>query len=356
MWEILTRRHFKRGLMVTSLLGAVFFVSILFISERAVFSASINHAISGNVISVPVNFSLTDKTQTRFGKLEWRGGIELISPAKEFGGLSGIAVGLEGKRFIAVSDQGRWVTGDFQYEDDRLKSVSNIKIAPLRDPRGRVFDKKYRFDAESVAPYGSKGLDGKLLVAFERKQRIGRYNFGKRGIFAREKTIKLPAEAKKARRNKELESVGRFPKGTRLAKTIIAISERFLDNRGNIIGWLIGGPTPGRFTIKRIEGFGVTDLTITPDNELIILERYFSTLSGVEMRLRRIKTADIKPGAILDGEILLQADQSNTIDNMEGLASHRAANGEVRLTLISDDNFNVFQRTLLLQFALERSR
>jgi len=356
MWEFLTRLHFKRGLMVSLLSGVFFLIIALIAFERAVFSASINHAISGNVKSVPVNFSLTDKTQTRFGKLEWRGGIELISSASEFGGLSGIAVSLDGANFIAVSDQGRWVSGDIQYEDNRLKSVSNIKIAPLRDPRGRAFNEKYQSDAESVAPYGAKGLDGKLLVAFERNQRIGRYNFGKRGFLAREKTIKLPAEAQKARRNKELESVGRFPKGTRLAKTIIAISERLLDKQGNIVGWLIGGPTPGRFTIKRIEGFDVTDLTITPDNELIILERYFSTLSGVEMRLRRIKTADIKPGAILDGEILLQTDQRNTIDNMEGLASHRAANGEVRLTLISDDNFNVFQRTLLLQFALTKSQ
>jgi hypothetical protein len=31
---------------------------------------------------------------------------------------------------------------------------------------------------------------------------------------------------------------------------------------------------------------------------------------------------------------------------------HRAANGETILTLVSDDNFSVIQRTLLLQFAL----
>jgi len=40
------------------------------------------------------------------------------------------------------------------------------------------------------------------------------------------------------------------------------------------------------------------------------------------------------------------------IDNMEGLAVHRNAKGETILTLISDDNFSSFQRTLLLQFAL----
>jgi hypothetical protein len=42
------------------------------------------------------------------------------------------------------------------------------------------------------------------------------------------------------------------------------------------------------------------------------------------------------------------------IDNMEGIAAHRAASGETILTLISDDNFSLLQRTLLMQFALPR--
>ena len=37
---------------------------------------------------------------------------------------------------------------------------------------------------------------------------------------------------------------------------------------------------------------------------------------------------------------------------MEGLSIHRGADGESILTLISDDNFSLLQRTLLLQFAL----
>ncbi len=353
MRHIQIRPKFKRGLMISISLSAGFLIAALIVFGNPLYSDTLIRTLSIKVKSVPVNFSLTNKSQTTFGKLAWRGGIELIGPGKFFGGLSGITVGADGTDFIAISDAGRWVTGNIQYSQDKLTSVSNIKISPLLDPRGRPYENKRRFDAESVAPYGAKRLKGDLLIAFERDQRIGRFNFGKKGAAAREKTIKLPAEANKARRNREFESVGRFANG-KLAGSIIAISEQFLDDKGNIIGWLIGGPTPGRFTVRRTNKFDITDLTITPDNELIILERYFSTLSGVEMRLRRINVADIKPGAVLDGEILLQTDQRNTIDNMEGLASHRAANGEVRLTLISDDNFNVFQRTLLLQFALKK--
>ena len=70
------------------------------------------------------------------------------------------------------------------------------------------------------------------------------------------------------------------------------------------------------------------------------------------MRLRRVALADIVPGAILEGTILITADMGYQIDNMEGLSVHRAANGDIVLTLVSDDNFSFIQRTLLLQFTL----
>ena len=60
----------------------------------------------------------------------------------------------------------------------------------------------------------------------------------------------------------------------------------------------------------------------------------------------------MKPGALLDGPALIFADLNFQIDNMEGLAVHRAATGELVLTLISDDNFSPIQRNVLLQFTL----
>ena len=73
---------------------------------------------------------------------------------------------------------------------------------------------------------------------------------------------------------------------------------------------------------------------------------------GLAIRLRRIPLAQIRPGALVDGAILLEADLGYEIDNMEGLSIHRSTSGETVLTLISDDNFSVLQRTLLLQFTL----
>jgi hypothetical protein len=40
------------------------------------------------------------------------------------------------------------------------------------------------------------------------------------------------------------------------------------------------------------------------------------------------------------------------IDNMEGIGVHRDANGEIVLTLVSDDNFSPLQRTIILQFTM----
>ena len=60
----------------------------------------------------------------------------------------------------------------------------------------------------------------------------------------------------------------------------------------------------------------------------------------------------IKPGAQVDGTPLIEADLGQQIDNMEGIAVHRNASGEIIITLVSDDNFSPIQRNLLLQFAL----
>jgi len=67
-----------------------------------------------------------------------------------------------------------------------------------------------------------------------------------------------------------------------------------------------------------------------------------------------MKLGDIKPGALVDGGVVFEANMWQDTDNMEGLSVHTGPDGESILTLVSDDNFSVLQRTLLLQFALPR--
>jgi hypothetical protein len=120
------------------------------------------------------------------------------------------------------------------------------------------------------------------------------------------------------------------------------------------MSFLLGGPHPGEFSVKRIGDFDVTDCAVTPNGDLLVLERSFSRFKGVGMRIRRVPLTSIVPGATVDGPALFEADMNYQIDNMEGLAVHRGAGGELVLTLISDDNFSIIQRTILLQFTLEQ--
>ena len=87
-----------------------------------------------------------------------------------------------------------------------------------------------------------------------------------------------------------------------------------------------------------------------PNGDLLVLERGV-VLVNFAARLVRIKAADVRPGTEMTGEVLFEA-TGGDLDNMEGLAVHQTAGGETRITLVSDNNFNDWERTLLLEFAL----
>ena len=69
------------------------------------------------------------------------------------------------------------------------------------------------------------------------------------------------------------------------------------------------------------------------------------------MRVRRVAASEIKPGAVIEGEVLLEATDALNIDNMEAIGVCRRS-GETIITIMSDDNFSPLQRTLIMQFAL----
>jgi hypothetical protein len=152
--------------------------------------------------------------------------------------------------------------------------------------------------------------------------------------------------------NKGLEALVMVPKGLPLAGTLIAISERGLDPQGNLIAFLVGGKTPGQFAVRRTNNFDVSDAVLLPNGDLLILERKFSWTTGLAVRIRRIPLASVAPGATVDGPVIFDADLGEEVDNMEGIDAHVTPEGDTVLTMISDDNFSLLQRTLLLQFTL----
>jgi hypothetical protein len=292
-------------------------------------------------------FDNADAGRVQFGALRFRGGLVLSSPNKNFGGISALRLAANGADFIAITDRGRWFKGRIVYDGTRPVGIADAELAPILGADGKPLAARGWFDSESIAVNG-----GTLYVGYERVNQIAAFNFGKDGLAARGRAIKVPAEFRKLPRNRGPEALIFVPKGLPLAGTLIALSERGLDRAGNIQGFLIGGKTPGIFTVTRKDEFDLTDADILPPGDLLVLERFFSPLRGLGVRIRRIALASIKPGALVDGPAIFQADLRQQIDNFEALSLHRDASGETVVTIVSDDNFNIIQRTLLLQFTL----
>jgi hypothetical protein len=292
-------------------------------------------------------FDIRDPSRRQFGLLEFRGGLVLRSSYKSFGGISAIRVASDGAHFIALSDKGWWFRGRILYEGTRPSGIADAEMAPILGADGQPLAARGWYDTESIAEDG-----GTLYVGIERVHQIVRFNYGKEGLLARGRPIALPPELRALPANKGIEALVFVPKGLALAGTLIAISERGLDKAGNISGFLIGGPSPGSFAVKRRSDYDVTDAALLPSGDVLLLERRFSWSSGLAVRMRRVALGEIKPGALVDGPVLFDVDLGYEIDNMEGLSVHRSAGGETILTLISDDNFSAVQRTLLLQFTL----
>jgi hypothetical protein len=294
-------------------------------------------------------FDNRDASRVRFGDLEFRGGLVLSSAYGPFGGLSGIHMESDGAHFLALTDNGSWLRGRIVYRDGKPVAIADAEMAPMLAWDGKPLAAHRWYDAESLAE-----LDGRFYVGIERREKIVRFDYRRYGLAARGEPIAVPEEFATFSNNQSLECLAAGPRDSALAGTLIVVTERSLDAAGNHRSFLLKGGDVGRFTVKRSDDFDVSDCTILPPADLLLLERRFSPLSGVAMRIRRIPLAALKPGAVADGPAIIEADLGYQIDNMEGIGLHRTATGETVLTLVSDDNFSVLQRSLLLQFTLAR--
>ena len=81
-----------------------------------------------------------------------------------------------------------------------------------------------------------------------------------------------------------------------------------------------------------------------------MLLRDYIPLIGVSIRLHRYRLGEDGFPDPATREDLAAFESSGGIDNMEGIALWTDADGRTRLALISDDNYNALQRTLLVDF------
>ena len=319
-----------------------------FVHAQGTVTRTVRAPVSIEIQAMPLeSFDRRDKERRKFGDLLFRSGLVLKSSYSRFGGISAIRLDAKGEGFIAISDKADWFTGRITYRGKEMTGLQGVETAPMLGADGRPLTARGWYDSEGLA------IDGTTLyVGIERANRLVRFDFRNGGIQSRAEEVAVPPAYRRLPNNEGPEALMFVPSGAKLAGALIVLSERGLDAAGNILGFLIGGPSPGEFAIKRTDGYDISDAALLPDGDIVLLERKFSLRHGVGIRVRRIAIDGVKPGATIDGPTLMEADLGYEIDNMEGIDAHRTEFGETVLTLISDDNFSFLQRTLILQFTL----
>lgn len=291
----------------------------------------------------------TGRENARFGSLTFLGGIELISADRNIGGLSGLLSLDQGAEILAVTDNGLWFAATIEQDPEGGPvGLSNARYTPLLGPDGKTLRNQWGHDTEALTFDGTN-----LFVTAERANAIYRYPWPlTTGTERMIGELTVPREIKSLRGSKGLEALAAGPEGTPLAGTLVAIAERGKSEIANLPGFLITGDKTEFFTVEKSDRYDATDAAFLPNGDLLLLERRFNLRDLVGMRLRRFAAKEFKPDAVLTGDILLEADYGYQIDNMEALAVHVDKNSRTIVTMLSDNNRSLLQRTLLLRFHL----
>ncbi|KKB78356.1 hypothetical protein VW35_12035 [Devosia soli] len=284
-------------------------------------------------------------------KLIFRGGLTLQSQDDLFGGVSSITTTGPDQNVAFVTDRGQFVSGKLAYDqDDRLLSLIGVTMDPIQNSRGAPLPRQYARDAEGMDTVYRDGQPVAVRVSFENLTRVADFAItdGRPGGPARELTI--PQWMTDLRTNKSLESICIAPPASPIAGSTLLLTEEALDENGNHRGHFLGQNDKGPVTYRNSPIVNPTDCAFLPNGDLLVLERGVALFSFV-MNLRRVPAAEVRPGNLMQGELLLSA-EGGEIDNMESIMVHVTPGGETRILIGSDNNFNDWQRQLLLEFAL----
>jgi hypothetical protein len=294
---------------------------------------------------IPIDLDRRDPERAEYDRLVFLGAFLLSSSDPRFGGLSGLAIGVDG-RLYAVSDRGFWLSAHMHlHATGRLINLSDWEIASLLTPEKRAV-RKHLADAEALA----RAPDGSFVVAFEHAHRIWRYGAPPKGFLDAAVPVPIPSEILRAPRNGGLEAIGVLPNGR-----IVAIAEELQNRDRSLKAWLVDNGQSAQLSYVPSDGFRPSDAATLKNGDVLVLERRYSLFRYFSARLKLIKAQDIRPGAMLAGEELLRLAPPLTVDNFEGVAVSETNRG-VMIFLISDDNYFQLQSTLLLQFLLPNSK
>lgn len=253
-----------------------------------------------------------------------------------FGGFSAIEVHADGREFIALSDRGRFTTG--QLLRDGQGRIAGVEAQPLQALKGKGDAplQGLRVDSEGLA----LAPDGSIYVSFEGAARVLHYP----RIGGSAENLPTPADFRAMQINSALEALAIGRDGT-----LYTLPERSggLDRPFPVYRFR-NGKWDKKLSIPRRGAFLAVSADIGPDGRFYLLERDFRGLAGFASRLRRFDLG----ARGLTGEVTLIETAAGLHDNLEGLSVWRDGKGHLIATMISDDNFNYFLRTQIVEYRL----
>ncbi len=267
--------------------------------------------------------------------VRFAGGVELVLDADSpLHSLSDLKL-LDEDDFVSVSDAGDLVRGRLRLDrTGRLTGVEALRWRRLTLPDGSPITDKADGDAEGLF----LDADGDLAVSFERRHRIWSYG-PLRALAASPRPMASPDVAFGL--NDGMEGISAASGGWRVA-----------GESGGVWDCATQGcrvvTAPPAEPVPDTE-YRITGMDRDPSGDgFWVVERRFRPPVDVRGRIRRM-AAD---GAL--GPVLVELSLPSTVDNFEGIAAVRRGDG-VRLYILSDDNNNAAQRTLLLAFDVRPS-
>jgi hypothetical protein len=251
-----------------------------------------------------------------------------------FGGLSAIEVDDTGTGFVALSDRGNFFAGTLTRDaEGRVDGIADVVVTPVTGRDGKRL-RRGKLDTEGLA-IGTGGI----YVSLEGPAQVVRF----KTLAGGGKALASPGDFAAMQRNSSLEALAIDPDGA-----LYTLPERSgrLDQPFPVYRYQDGWTQP--FDLPRIGEYLPTAADFGPDGRLYVLEREFHGLLGFQNRVRRFV---VKGDAIDAGETVLET-AIGQHDNLEGMSVWRDADGALRLTMISDDNFRFFQSTQIVEYAV----
>ena len=262
------------------------------------------------------------------GSFTWADG----DPA--FGGFSAIHMAEDGRSFLALTDQADITAARIIRDGDAITGIDRGPLLRLNSSRGEPLT-GINADAEGIAV----DADGTVYVSFEGNHRVSAFAT----VTAPATLLPRPDAFRALQNNSGLEALAIDPAGD-----LYAIPERSGSEVRPFPVWRYrGGIWAQAFTLPRRPPHLPVGADFGPDGRLYLLERHFTGLA-FQSRVRVFTLADDR---IVQEQTLIDTPPGRH-DNLEGLTVWQDGQGRIRLTMISDDNFNFFQRTEIVEYAL----